>query len=215
MPPRSLPSTCMTSLSKNVWSSFNIWPELISRLTPSCRFSSPHVVLRPIDRMTVWEDTPQISTFTSVVAMPTPLTVSLLTSSITQFSGGFSFRMPVENEYEGLFWKTFYTLGFEFFKYCSFKTCQPLAPCSFSVHKIARYVSQSFMLCLMCSLDIPTQAQGVISICWGCDDKKRNRKRCQMGYRTKTYTPKPYLEQLLYLIRCHPMIPFLSVSFWI
>ncbi len=83
IPPRSLPSTCITSLLKKVWSSFNVWPQLMSRLAPSCRFSSPHVVLRPIDRTTVWEDIPQISTFTSIVAMLTPLTASLLTSSIT------------------------------------------------------------------------------------------------------------------------------------
>ncbi len=83
------------------------------------------------------------------------------------------------------FEKNVHTLGFEF---C--KNSQPVALCSFSALKIARYVSHSAMLCLICSSDIPTQAQGVTSICWGCDDKKRNRKRCQMGYSTKTYTPK-------------------------
>ena len=86
--------------------------------------------------------------------------------------------------------KNVHTLGFEFCKYSSFKKSQPLVPCSFSAHKIARYDSHSVMLCLIWSSDIPTQAQGVISICWKYDDKKRNRKRCQMEYSTKTYTPK-------------------------
>ena len=90
----------------------------------------------------------------------------------------------VENEYEGQ------TLDFEFCKYSSFTKSQPLAPCTLRAHKIARYISHNVILCRIWSSDTSTQAQGVISICWGCGDNKRKRERCQMRCRTKTYTTK-------------------------
>jgi hypothetical protein len=58
------------------------------------------------------------------------------------------------------------TLGFAFCNNNSFNNGQPLVPCSFSTHEIARYVTHSVMLRRICSSDIPAHAQGVISICW-------------------------------------------------
>ena len=110
------------------------------------------------------------------------------------------------------FEKNVHTLGFEF---C--KNSQPVALCSFSALKIARYVSHSAMLCLICSSDIPTQAQGVISICWDAMTKIEiaNDVKWDTAQRHIPQKPRTHLEQLFYLIRCHPLITFSSVSFWI
>ncbi len=86
--------------------------------------------------------------------------------------------------------KNVHTLGFEFCMYNSFKNCQPLTPCSFSSHKIARYVSHSVMLCLISSSDIPTQTQGVISICWD------------------TMAKSEIAKDVKWIQHSHPLIPF-------
>ena len=108
--------------------------------------------------------------------------------------------------------KNVHTLGFEFCIYSFFKNCQPLAPCSFSSHKIARYVSPSVMLCLMCSSDIPTQTQGVTSICWDAMSKKRNRKNYQID--TAQSTPKTvYIPRTTVILDSLPSTDTIFVCF--
>ncbi len=153
------------------WSSFNVWPQLISRLAPSCRFSSPHVVLRPIDRTIDGEDqsierfTTRTFTYIDAIAFSIDsIVVNILDHKSVK---GFIFGMSVEKKYEGLFWKTFIPWALSSVNIAPSKIASLLRTCSFSAHKIARYVSHSVHVVsdLLLRIFSHKQAQGVISIC--------------------------------------------------